>query len=247
MSLLVHGSAVGAALALAGALPGAGGGRTFAFHITALEPEDTSEPTPEPLAREEVVVDETVELPPALDVTTEPPDLMSSIEPAPVLPTFEDPSAPFTGLPIDLDLRPRPRPVTPAPPTAPSVEVAEVAPLEPAPPSTPPAAELAPTEAAPGPDGAVVASSPTPLEGATPMPDYPASWARRGWVGEVTIELEIAPDGSVSTARVCVSSGFPRLDELARATLAEWRFAPAKANGSAVPSTFRQRIEFRAR
>jgi protein TonB len=79
------------------------------------------------------------------------------------------------------------------------------------------------------------------------MPDYPASWARRGWVGEVTIELDVAADGSVSAARVLASSGFPRLDELARATLAKWRFAPAEAGGTAVASTYRQRVEFRAR
>jgi TonB family protein len=66
-------------------------------------------------------------------------------------------------------------------------------------------------------------------------------------VGEVTIELDIAADGSVTAARVVTSSGFSRLDELARSTLATWRFAPAESGGVAVTSTFRQRVEFRAR
>ena len=92
-----------------------------------------------------------------------------------------------------------------------------------------------------------MASAPSPLPGSTPTPDYPESWARRGWQGEVTIELDVAADGTVTAARVVVSSGFARLDELARATLATWRFAPASDGGRAIAGTFRQRIEFRPR
>jgi protein TonB len=246
MSLLVHGSVFGAALVMVGRLPSPGGGRTMSFQVAAYEPVETYEPATE-LPQEELEVDDTLELPPALVVTTEPPDVMSELEPLPVLPSFEDPSAPFAGLPHDLDLRARKALTAPTPPSPPPLEVAEVTPIEPAPASTPRAAEPAPTEPAPGQGSAVSASSPTPLAGATPKPDYPASWARRGWVGEVTIELDVAADGSVSAARVVASSGFPRLDELARETLATWRFAPAEARGAPVSGTFRQRVEFRAR
>jgi protein TonB len=242
MSLLVHGSVVGAALVFVGPLPSPGGGRTLDFRVAAYEPDETFESVTEPTPREALEVEDAVELPPTLDVATEPPDLSSELEHEPPLPSFEDPSAPFAGLPRDVDLRVQRTPSEAAPPSEPVIEVAEIAPVAPVPASTPPS-----VEPVPGPESAVVASSPTPLEGSAPAPDYPASWARRGWVGEVTIELDIAADGSVSAARVVASSGFPRLDELARTTLATWRFAPAEAGGAAVASTFRQRIEFRAK
>jgi len=246
MSLLVHGSAVGAALVLAGALSSPGGGRTLDFHVSAYEPDEAREFMADPMHVEQVVADDAVELPPTLDVMTEPPDLMSELEHPPLLPQFEDPSAPFARLPHDLDLRARPSPSASPPPSAPSIEVTEVAPIEPPPASAPHAPEPASIEPTPGPESTVVATSPTKLPGATPDPDYPESWAKRGWVGEVTIELDVAADGSVSAARVVASSGFARLDELARSTLATWRFAPAEARGAAVSSTFRQRVEFRA-
>ena len=74
---------------------------------------------------------------------------------------------------------------------------------------------------------------------------YPESWARRGWAGVVVVELDVGPDGAVTAARVVESSGHARLDELARSTLATWRFAPATRDGVVEAGTHRQRIDFR--
>lgn len=247
VSLLVHGTVLAAALSLVDEPPRRGGSADVVLAVTPREPEhpEPDVPTADDTLDFVDVVDfeDVVVLPPTLEVTTAPPDLMSELEPPPAVPAYEDPSSPFAGLPND-DLRARrPEPIAAAPPPV----VPDPPPAE-APPPRPPAAPQEPPAASPAPTPERVhATAPIPLPGASPRPDYPASWARRGWVGEVTIELDVAPDGSVSAARVVASSGFPRLDELARSTLARWSFAPARAGGVAVASTFRQRVEFRAR
>lgn len=241
VSFLVHGAAA-ATLALAVSLPGPrGGGAPREFRMAAREAVEPLPDAPPPEPEHIEPPEEPVELPPPLDVPdTELPvaEPEVPVEPLVTAPELLDPDAPFEGMHRSVDLRPAPRATTP--------EVASTADV--VPPATPApraADEVAPpvTEVAPGPP----TSAPAPLPGAAPTPDYPESWARRGWHGEVTIELDVATDGTVSAARVVVSSGYPRLDELARSTLATWRFAPASEGGVAVAGTFRQRVEFRPR
>jgi len=69
-------------------------------------------------------------------------------------------------------------------------------------------------------------------------PPYPPLALRLGWEGTVTLRLAIAPQGVVTEAVVVRSSGYPILDEAARAwVLAHWRYQGAIRGGAAAPGT----------
>jgi len=244
-SLLVHGAALGAAIVWVAGLPERGGQREL---VVAVAPPAAAPYAPAEEDPREVVLPEEPPAPPPIPEVAEA-RVEQPLDPPPWLepplateaqPTEALPKDPFEDLPLDADLRAaRPEPVARPP--------ADVAPEPPSLPAEPLPSEALPAESEPPVAPAPAPSSPAPLPGATPLPEYPDSWARRGWTGEVTIELDVAPDGRVTAARVLTSSGFARLDELARSTLATWRFSPATAAGAAVAGTFRQRVEFRAR
>jgi len=110
-----------------------------------------------------------------------------------------------------------------------------------------PAAEPAPAraaEAAPAPDpGPRVVTEPVPLE--VPAPPYPRAARRAGEEGSVLLRLDLDASGKVACVTVVESSGFERLDALARETLETWRFAPRREDGRAVASSFLHRVDFR--
>lgn len=122
-----------------------------------------------------------------------------------------------------------------------------------------------PTEA-PAPTAAPV-PTPVPTPVATPAPTprptpIPAGINRSAaLLSEKTVRVEadvledatrdalnarftIAPDGSTTVALVD-SSGSKRVDEIVRAQISSWRFAPALRDGVAVPSVVKVRVEFR--
>ncbi|MCD9031927.1 energy transducer TonB [Luteimonas sp. Y-2-2-4F] len=73
----------------------------------------------------------------------------------------------------------------------------------------------------------------------TPAPRYPSEALRSGQSGEVLVEFTVAPDGSVSNARV-VRADPPRVfDREALAAVRRWRFEPVDA-----PITTRRTIGF---
>ncbi|HSR65196.1 MAG TPA: energy transducer TonB, partial [Xanthomonadaceae bacterium] len=73
----------------------------------------------------------------------------------------------------------------------------------------------------------------------TPAPKYPPEAFREGTAGEVQVEFTVAPDGSVSNARV-VRANPPRVfDREAIAAVKRWRFQPVGA-----PVTTRRTISF---
>jgi TonB family protein len=65
------------------------------------------------------------------------------------------------------------------------------------------------------------------------VPHYPPDARAAGIKGVVQTEIVIAPDGSVSTARVVRS--IPLLDEAALEAVKTWKFAPTIVNGQPVP------------
>jgi len=65
-------------------------------------------------------------------------------------------------------------------------------------------------------------------------PIYPKPDLREGHQGKVTLDFKIGPDGMVSDSRIRLSSGFPGLDEAARAAIAQCRFRPALKDGQPV-------------
>jgi TonB family protein len=67
-------------------------------------------------------------------------------------------------------------------------------------------------------------------------PALPASFAKLASQAQVMLTILVAPDGSVSDARVAQSSGQSALDQMAAAfAKAKWRFRAATQNGAAVP------------
>jgi protein TonB len=63
------------------------------------------------------------------------------------------------------------------------------------------------------------------------LPAYPAHARACQEGGTVKLELTIAADGSVSSARVTASSGFADLDAEAQLTARSWRYAAATKDG----------------
>lgn len=133
---------------------------------------------------------------------------------------------------------PRPTPVAKAAPR-PKPAPAPVPPPVTAPPA--PASETAITVTPPPPSVA----APAPSAPATPvrtgavidariscrLPAYPPASRRDREQGAVTLRFLVDSDGRALDSAVETSSGFPRLDEAARAALALCRFRPATVDG----------------
>lgn len=69
---------------------------------------------------------------------------------------------------------------------------------------------------------------------ANPAPAYPATSRRLGEEGRVILEVRVSADGAPLAVAVNKSSGWPRLDEAALATVRHWRFMPARLGDKAV-------------
>jgi protein TonB len=137
------------------------------------------------------------------------------------------------------------RKTTPTPPAAPRpIAIAEPAPVPnapvgvttpqpaPAPISSPVAAPAAPS----APTVELPSSTADYLH--NPKPPYPALSRRLGEHGIVVHRVLIGADGSPISAKLVQSSGFPRLDEAARAAVMRWRYVPGKRNGVAETMSF---------
>lgn len=77
-----------------------------------------------------------------------------------------------------------------------------------------------------------------------PAPAYPESARRAGISGTTVVGMTVSTDGSVSSAWVESSSGNSVLDSAAVAAVYNWRFVPAKQNGTPVTANSRVPITF---
>ena len=136
-----------------------------------------------------------------------------------------------------------PPPVLAAPATALSERMVEPTPTPPEPlPAVlpPPAAEPAKPVAAyvpPAPAPAPVPVVPPRFDADyldNPAPVYPPLSRRLGEEGRVLLRVFVNPDGSAAQVEVRESSGFERLDKVARDTVRRWRFLPARQGEAAV-------------
>jgi len=125
---------------------------------------------------------------------------------------------------------PTPAPVAAQPTPAP-VSSAPVA-VQPTP---APVAQPTPT-AAPAP----VARRATPVGVRTPQPAYPREAARSGVTGEVTVEISIAADGSVTEVRVIRAQPRGQFDRAVLNTVRGWQFEPMDG-----PATLTRTFTFR--
>jgi protein TonB len=65
-----------------------------------------------------------------------------------------------------------------------------------------------------------------PLYRSNPPPKYPAVARRRGFQGNVDLEVLVGPIGNVLDLRVLSSSGYPILDRAAETAVKNWTFEP---------------------
>lgn len=111
-----------------------------------------------------------------------------------------------------------------------------------APPAPPTPAAAAPAREAP------VAVVPPRFDAAylsNPAPTYPSASRRMGEEGRVLLRVQVGADGRPTDVSIAKSSGFARLDDVARETvLRSWRFVPARQGDQAVAGTVKVPIDF---
>lgn len=115
--------------------------------------------------------------------------------------------------------------------------------------ATAPAPAAAPTPPTPTPAReapvAVVAPRFDAAYLANPIPEYPRVSRRMGEEGRVMLRVHVGADGKPLEVTIAKSSGYPRLDDVARETvLRSWRFVPARQGDQAVAGTVRVPIDF---
>jgi periplasmic protein TonB len=79
----------------------------------------------------------------------------------------------------------------------------------------------------------------------TPAPQYPADSVRLNEQGRVLLRVSITASGVVSGSSIVQSSGFARLDQAARTTVALWRFRPATRDGRPIETEVQIPVRFR--
>lgn len=77
-----------------------------------------------------------------------------------------------------------------------------------------------------------------------PKAPYPLLSQRRNEQGRVLVEVLIGVDGTAQRAQIKESSGYPRLDQQALATVLSWRYVPGKRGGVPQPMTYTVPINF---
>ncbi len=110
------------------------------------------------------------------------------------------------------------------------------------PPAPPTPASAAPAREAP------VAVVPPRFDAAylsNPAPVYPSASKRMGEEGRVLLRVQVGADGRPTDVSIAKSSGFSRLDDVARETvLRSWRFVPARQGDQAVAGAVKVPIDF---
>ena len=170
--------------------------------------------------------------------------------PPPPPPSAPPPAPPLPPLPPEPALL---APPPPSPPPAPEAPQTVAAPPPPAPPPAPPAPPPAPPEVNLGQlqigatrveDPDHVVSPAEPDKGNAP-PTYPREAERRNEAGTVVLRIHVGPDGYPAAVDVIESSGYPLLDQAARARLMVWHFQPGRnLDGAAVADTIEIGINF---
>jgi protein TonB len=76
-------------------------------------------------------------------------------------------------------------------------------------------------------------------------PEFPAALKAQGIEGDVTVRVDIAASGAVTSVTIVRSSGHPAFDEAAKRAAASERFAPAVRDGNPVPFSLSYSYRFR--
>jgi periplasmic protein TonB len=76
-------------------------------------------------------------------------------------------------------------------------------------------------------------------------PEFPAALKAQGIEGDVTVRVDIAASGAVTSVTIVRGSGYPAFDEAAKRAAASERFAPAVRDGNPVPFSLSYSYRFR--
>ncbi len=140
-------------------------------------------------------------------------------------PVIEEPEPPK----VVEEVQDTPAPPTPPPLVAPEIEfVPEVIPV-----ITAPVVEFVPVPEPVAPAPAPIQSRSSPKLIASDKPAYPTASQRAGEQGTTQLDVCVASNGRVTSAKVTKSSGHSRLDDAAVKWIRGERFQPAKINGAA--------------
>lgn len=77
-----------------------------------------------------------------------------------------------------------------------------------------------------------------------PKPKYPQISREEDEEGSVKMRVQVEPNGRPSNVAIAKSSGFPRLDNAAKAAVANWRFRPATRNREPITSIYEFPVNF---
>lgn len=78
-----------------------------------------------------------------------------------------------------------------------------------------------------------------------PKPNYPLIARRRGYEGQVVVDVFVLRDGKVGDLKLSHTSGYEVLDKSAINTVKDWIFVPQKNNGEPVSSWVKIPIKFK--
>jgi periplasmic protein TonB len=184
---------------------------------------------------------------PKVEVKPEPPKIEPKVEPkVEVKPKLEPKVTPPKPLEPPKVAAP---PAVEAPPIIAAVPSPAPSPI--AVPAPAPVPVTVPTPAAPpapvvvtAPAKAVAKTGATLPKGSCEEPDYPAISARAKEEGSVLLEFTVSAEGKVVQSKVLSSSGFPRLDEAAKAAYSKCKFSPATTDGQPVQGTTKVRYNW---
>jgi protein TonB len=94
------------------------------------------------------------------------------------------------------------------------------------------------------PPGREIIREAKPLYRSNPPPKYPVVARRRGFQGNVVLEVLVGPVGNVIELHVLSSSGYPILDRAAKSSVKNWTFEPGMRGQEKVEMWVRVPIRF---
>lgn len=77
-----------------------------------------------------------------------------------------------------------------------------------------------------------------------PKPYYPSISRKLGEQGKVLLKACVNEVGGLDSVLIAQSSGYDRLDNVAKETVQKWRFVPAKKNGTPVSMCYHLPVNF---
>jgi TonB family protein len=86
--------------------------------------------------------------------------------------------------------------------------------------------------------GPMSISSAKALATYAPRPQYPYAARSRLQTGRAVVVIDIGASGSVTSARILVSTGWPILDNASTSAFRQWRFKPGTVSMVKIPIAF---------